>query len=184
MGFGKRKDHDPAVEKILSAFRFTDENGKPKSGRGIETFALSVVLAAFYGGVFWLVIDGLSPHIAALPAPLQNLLESVITAAAGLLFLRLLSRKLPLWAVFDACLWLLLYGLVCLVTLALLLWKTPGASLELVLIVAVCLFGIPVGSALLMLSLLIRKQKSTAAGHTQDRGEEKSGWEKYINTQR
>lgn len=181
MDDGKKKESGSLWERFLSAFSFTDERGKQKSGRGIEAFALSLAYLALYGALFCLVIDGLTPALSALPAFLQNLVESLLVSGIGVLVLFLLSRKLPYWALSGALLWLLGYGTACLVILLVLLLGTEGADLGAVFSLFFFLCALPAGSGLLALHLLFRNRKK---GRAEEPETEEPAWKKYINTKR
>lgn len=160
-------------QSFWKTFLFT-EDGKPKSGLLIYTFCLSFVFLGVYIGAFYLTIDALALPLAALPAVLGNLIQSLLAGALGtgagvLLHLLLPDKRLVL----GTHLWLVLYIAASGITLCLMLqeWGAIWAMLTFALWFAL----IPVGMGTLAAFLLYRRD------YRKSRGEEAPEWKKYTD---
>lgn len=155
------------------AFLFT-ENGKPKSGLVIYTFFLSIAMLAVYLLAFNLIIEGLTPVMAGLPAFLSNLLQSLAAGAVMLLAAWVLHRVMKdKRMMFGAYLWLALYAAAVLVTILVMLRGT-GAQPEFLVFFAWFVL-IPLALGLTGTYLLYRRDYAPEVP-----GEE-AGWKKYTD---
>ena len=169
----RRKKWDERAKSFWKTFLFT-ENGKPKSGFLVYTFCLSVVFIALLLIGFNFIVDWLSPLTESWPVALGNLFASLCVSAAvlliGYVLHRLLSDKRLMLGTY---LWLLLYLVASVITMALLLrdWETMRVFLHFVLWFA----AIPVALGLLLFSLLYRRDH-----HVPAPVEEEPAWKKYV----
>lgn len=160
-------------KKFWKAFLFT-EDGKPKSGLLIYTFCLSFVFLGIYIVAFWMVIEELSDPLASLPPVLGNLIQSVLvgvaaSALSGLMHILLPDKRLA----FGTHLWLALYVVASVITLAILLREAEliGTMLMFALWFAV----IPLAMGLTVTYLLYRRDYVPPT-----QMEEKPEWTKYT----
>lgn len=142
--------------RFWRTFLFT-ENGRPKSALMIYTFCLSFVFAAVNALVLSLMIDWLTPALAALAPGLVNAAISLATAAvavgAGALLHRFMKDKR---LVFGTYIWLGIYVLAVLAAEWFFLHEVPGAYaafFSFFLWAAV----VPVAAGLLTFCLLYRR---------------------------
>ena len=150
------------------------ENGKPKSGFLIYTFCLSAVFIALHLIAYTYIVDWLALLTESWPLVLGNLTGSLCVSAAvllvGYVLHRLLSDKRLMLGTY---LWLLLYLVASVITMALLLrdWETMRVFLHFVLWFA----AIPVGLGLVLFTLLYRRDH-----HAPAPVEEEPAWKKYV----
>lgn len=169
----RQKKWDERARSFWKTFLFT-ENGKPKSGFLVYTFSLSIVFIALLLIGFNFIVDWLSPLTASWPVTLGNLFASLCVSAAvlliGAVLHRLLSDKRLMLGTY---LWLLLYLVASVITMALLLrdWETLRVFLHFVLWFA----AIPVGLGLVLFTLLYRRDRPAPAPV-----EEEPAWKKYV----
>ena len=169
----RQKKWDERARSFWRAFLFT-EDGKPKSGFLVYTFSLSIVFIALLLIGFNFIVDWLSPLTASWPVTLGNLFASLCVSAAvmliGAVLHRLLSDKRLMLGTY---LWLLLYLVASVITMALLLrdWETMRVFLHFVLWFA----AIPVGLGLVLFTLLYRRDRPAPAPV-----EEEPAWKKYV----
>ena len=169
----RRKKWDERAKSFWKTFLFT-ENGKPKSGFLVYTFCLSVVFIALLLIGFNFIVDWLSPLTESWPVALGNLFASLCVSAAvcliGALLRRLMSDKRLMLGTY---LWLLLYLVASVITMALLLRnaETMGVFLHFVLWFA----AIPVGLGLLLFYLLYRRDYRPPVPV-----QEEPEWKKYV----
>ena len=169
-----RKEKLQKLEKSFWRSFLLTEDGKPKSGLLIYTFCLSFVFFGIYIVAFWMVIEELSDPLASLPPVLGNLIQSVLvgvaaSALSGLMHILLPDKRLA----FGTHLWLALYVVASVITLAILLREAEliGTMLMFALWFAV----IPLAMGLTVTYLLYRRDY---VPHRQV--EEKPEWTKYT----
>ena len=169
----RQKKWDERARSFWKAFLFT-ENGKPKSGFLVYTFSLSLVFIALLLIGFNFIVDWLSPLTASWPVALGNLFASLCVSAAVLLIGSVLHRLLgDKRLMLGTYLWLLLYLVASVITMALLLrdWETLRVFLHFVLWFA----AIPVGLGLLLFYLLYRRDYRAPVPV-----QEEPAWKKYV----
>ena len=169
-----RKEKLQKLEKSFWLSFLLTEDGKPKSGLLIYTFCLSFVFLGIYILAFWMVIEELSDPLASLPPVLGNLIQSVLvgvaaSALSGLMHILLPDKRLA----FGTHLWLALYVVASVITLAILLKEAEliGAMLMFALWFAV----IPLAMGLTVTYLLYRRDYVPPR-----QVEEKPEWTKYT----
>ena len=169
-----RKEKLQKLEKSFWRSFLLTEDGKPKSGLLIYTFCLSFVFLGIYILAFWMVIEELSDPLASLPPVLGNLIQSVLvgvaaSALSGLMHILLPDKRLA----FGTHLWLALYVVASVITLAILLKEAEliGAMLMFALWFAV----IPLVMGLTVTYLLYRRDYVPPR-----QVEEKPEWTKYT----
>lgn len=169
-----RKEKLQKLEKSFWRSFLLTEDGKPKSGMLIYTFCLSFVFFGIYILAFWMVIEELSDPLASLPPVLGNLIQSVLvgvaaSALSGLMHILLPDKRLA----FGTHLWLALYVVASVITLAILLKEAEliGAMLMFALWFAV----IPLAMGLTVTYLLYRRDYVPPR-----QVEEKPEWTKYT----
>ena len=169
-----RKEKLQKLEKSFWRSFLLTEDGKPKSGLLIYTFCLSFVFLGIYILAFWMVIEELSDPLASLPPVLGNLIQSVLvgvaaSALSGLMHIHLPDKRLA----FGTHLWLALYVVASVITLAILLKEAEliGAMLMFALWFAV----IPLAMGLTVTYLLYRRDYVPPR-----QVEEKPEWTKYT----
>lgn len=169
-----RKEKLQKMEKSFWRSFLLTEDGKPKSGLLIYTFCLSFVFLGIYILAFWMVIEELSDPLASLPPVLGNLIQSVLvgvaaSALSGLMHILLPDKRLA----FGTHLWLALYVVASVITLAILLKEAEliGAMLMFALWFAV----IPLAMGLTVTYLLYRRDYVPPR-----QVEEKPEWTKYT----
>ena len=169
-----RKEKFQKLEKSFWRSFLLTEDGKPKSGLLIYTFCLSFVFLGIYILAFWMVIEELSDPLASLPPVLGNLIQSVLvgvaaSALSGLMHILLPDKRLA----FGTHLWLALYVVASVITLAILLKEAEliGAMLMFALWFAV----IPLAMGLTVTYLLYRRDYVPPR-----QVEEKPEWTKYT----
>ena len=169
-----RKEKLQKLEKSFWRSFLLTEDGKPKSGMLIYTFCLSFVFFGIYILAFWMVIEELSDPLASLPPVLGNLIQSVLvgvaaSALSGLMHILLPDKRLA----FGTHLWLALYVVASVITLAILLKEAEliGAMLMFALWFAV----IPLTMGLTVTYLLYRRDYVPPR-----QVEEKPEWTKYT----
>ena len=169
-----RKEKLQKLEKSFWRSFLLTEDGKPKSGLLIYTFCLSFVFLGIYILAFWMVIEELSDPLASLPPVLGNLIQSVLvgvaaSALSGLMHILLPDKRLA----FGTHLWLALYVVASVITLAILLKEAEliGAILMFALWFAV----IPLAMGLTVTYLLYRRDYVPPR-----QVEEKPEWTKYT----
>ena len=169
-----RKEKLQKLEKSFWRSFLLTEDGKPKSGMLIYTFCLSFVFLGIYILAFWMVIEELSDPLASLPPVLGNLIQSVLvgvaaSALSGLMHILLPDKRLA----FGTHLWLALYVVASVITLAILLKEAEliGAMLMFALWFAV----IPLAMGLTVTYLLYRRDYVPPR-----QVEEKPEWTKYT----
>lgn len=169
----RQKKWEERSKHFWRTFLFT-ENGKPKSGFLIYTFCLSAVFIALHLIAFTYIVDWLALLTESWPVALGNLFASLCVSAAvllvGYVLHRLLSDKRLMLGTY---LWLLLYLVASVITMALLLrdWETMRVFLHFVLWFA----AIPVGLGLVLFTLLYRRDH-----HAPAPVEEEPAWKKYV----
>ena len=169
----RQKKWDERARSFWKTFLFT-ENGKPKSGFLVYTFSLSIVFIALLLIGFNFIVDWLSPLTASWPVALGNLFASLCVSAAVLLIGSVLHHLLgDKRLMLGTYLWLLLYLVASVTTMALLLrdWETLRVFLHFVLWFA----AIPVGLGLLLFYLLYRRDYRTPVPV-----QEEPAWKKYV----
>ena len=169
-----RKEKLQKLEKSFWRSFLLTEDGKPKSGLLIYTFCLSFVFLGIYILAFWMVIEELSDPLASLPPVLGNLIQSVLvgvaaSALSGLMHILLPDKRLA----FGTHLWLALYVVASVITLAILLKEAEliGSMLMFALWFAV----IPLAMGLTVTYLLYRRDYVPPR-----QVEEKPEWTKYT----
>ena len=169
-----RKEKLQKLEKSFWRSFLLTEDGKPKIGLLIYTFCLSFVFLGIYILAFWMVIEELSDPLASLPPVLGNLIQSVLvgvaaSALSGLMHILLPDKRLA----FGTHLWLALYVVASVITLAILLKEAEliGAMLMFALWFAV----IPLAMGLTVTYLLYRRDYVPPR-----QVEEKPEWTKYT----
>ena len=169
-----RKEKLQKLEKSFWRSFLLTEDGKPKSGLLIYTFCLSFVFLGIYIVAFWMVIEELSDPLASLPPVLGNLIQSVLvgvaaSALSGLMHILLPDKRLA----FGTHLWLALYVVASVITLAILLREAEliGTMLMFALWFAV----IPLAMGLTVTYLLYRRDYVPPR-----QMEEKPEWTKYT----
>lgn len=169
-----RKEKLQKLEKSFWRSFLLTEDGKPKSGLLIYTFCLSFVFLGIYIVAFWMVIEELSDPLASLPPVLGNLIQSVLvgvaaSALSGLMHILLPDKRLA----FGTHLWLALYVVASVITLAILLAEAEliGTMLMFALWFAV----IPLAMGLTVTYLLYRRDYVPPT-----QMEEKPEWTKYT----
>lgn len=169
-----RKEKLQKLEKSFWRSFLLTEDGKPKSGLLIYTFCLSFVFLGIYIVAFWMVIEELSDPLASLPPVLGNLIQSVLvgvaaSALSGLMHILLPDKRLA----FGTHLWLALYVVASVITLAILLREAEliGTMLMFALWFAV----IPLAMGLTVTYLLYRRDYVPPR-----QAEEKPEWTKYT----
>ena len=169
-----RKEKLQKLEKSFWRSFLLTEDGKPKSGLLIYTFCLSFVFLGIYIVAFWMVIEELSDPLASLPPVLGNLIQSVLvgvaaSALSGLMHILLPDKRLA----FGTHLWLALYVVASVITLAILLKEAEliGTMLMFALWFAV----IPLAMGLTVTYLLYRRDYVPPR-----QVEEKPEWTKYT----
>ncbi len=169
-----RKEKLQKLEKSFWRSFLLTEDGKPKSGLLIYTFCLSFVFLGIYIVAFWMVIEELSDPLASLPPVLGNLIQSVLvgvaaSALSGLMHILLPDKRLA----FGTHLWLALYVVASVITLAILLREAEliGTMLMFALWFAV----IPLAMGLTVTYLLYRRDYVPPR-----QVEEKPEWTKYT----
>ena len=110
------------ADRFWQAFLIT-ENGRVKSSLLLNSFCMSFVFIAVYAAAYILLVDPLYTLTKALPVFVGNLVGAVVPAVIGsviccLTFYLFKERR----TVPCTYIWLLLYALVCLVTMVILLW--------------------------------------------------------------
>ena len=117
----RQKKWEERSKHFWRTFLFT-ENGKPKSGFLIYTFCLSAVFIALHLIAYTYIVDWLALLTESWPLVLGNLTGSLCVSAAvllvGYVLHRLLSDKRLMLGTY---LWLLLYLVASVITMALLL---------------------------------------------------------------
>ena len=169
-----RKEKLQKMEKGFWRSFLLTEDGKPKSGLLIYTFCLSFVFLGIYIAAFWLVIEALSQPLSALPPVLGNLIQSVLVGIAASALSTVMHMLLPdKRLAFGTHLWLTVYVVVCVITLAIMQgeWSLIGAMLVFALWFAV----IPVAMGLAVTYLLYRRDYVPPR-----QVEEKPEWTKYT----
>ena len=169
----RQKKWDERARSFWKTFLFT-ENGKPKSGFLVYTFSLSIVFIALLLIGFNFIVDWLSPLTASWPVALGNLFASLCVSAAVLLIGSVLHHLLgDKRLMLGTYLWLLLYLVASVTTMALLLrdWETLRVFLHFVLWFA----AIPVGLGLLLFYLLYRRDYRAPVPV-----QEEPAWKKYV----
>lgn len=173
----KRKARKQKLEKMEKGFWrsfLLTEDGKPKSGLLIYTFCLSFVFLGIYIAAFCLVIEALTQPLAAMPPVLGNLIQSVLVGIAASALSTVMHMLLPdKRLAFGTHLWLAVYVVACVITLAIMLgeWSLIGTMLVFALWFAV----IPVAMGLAVTYLLLRRDYVPPR-----QSEEKPEWTKYT----
>lgn len=169
-----RKEKLQKLEKSFWRSFLLTEDGKPKSGLLIYTFCLSFVFLGIYIVAFWMVIEELSDPLASLPPVLGNLIQSLLvgvaaSALSGLMHILLPDKRLA----FGTHLWLALYVVASVITLAIMLREAEliGTMLMFALWFAV----IPLAMGLTVTYLLYRRDYVPPT-----QMEEKPEWTKYT----
>ena len=170
----RQKKREERSNSFWSTFLFT-ENGKPKSGFLVYTFSLSVVFIALHILAYNL-IDLLQPLTASWPVLWGNLLDSlcftVPVLLIGYVLHRLFSDKRLM---FGTYIWLLLYLVAALITLAFFMTES-GDLLDFVLYLALWFAVIPVVLGVLLFFFLCRRDH-----HPKSPAEEEPEWKKYVH---
>ena len=173
----KRKARRQKLEKMEKSFWrsfLLTEDGKPKSGLLIYTFCLSFVFLGIYLAAFWLVIEELTQRLSALPPVLGNLIQSILVGIAASALSTVMHMLLPdKRLAFGTHLWLAVYVVACVITLAIMLgeWSLIGTMLVFALWFAV----IPVAMGLVVTYLLLRRDYVPPR-----QAEQKPEWTKYT----
>lgn len=173
----KNKARKEKLEKMEKGFWrsfLLTEDGKPKSGLLIYTFCLSFVFLGIYIGAFWVIIEELTQPLSALPPVLGNLIQSLLvgilaSALSTGMHMLLPDKRLA----FGTHLWLAVYVVACVITLAVMLadWELIATMLTFALWFAV----IPVAMGLAVTYLLFRRDYAPPR-----QVEEKPEWTKYT----
>lgn len=169
-----RKEKMQKLEKSFWRSFLLTEDGKPKSGLLIYTFCLSFVFLGIYIVAFWMVIEELSDPLASLPPVLGNLIQSVLvgvaaSALSGLMHILLPDKRLA----FGTHLWLALYVVASVITLAILLKEAE--LIGTMLVFALWFAVIPLAMGLTVTYLLYRRDYVPPR-----QMEEKPEWTKYT----
>lgn len=171
----RKKKRKAWSDRFWKAFLFT-ENGKPKSGFFIYTFCMSIGMIALYIVAFALLIDPLASLTESLPLFAGNLLGSLCVSAAvllvGFLLHRLIADKRMM---FGTYLWLAVYTVAGIITMAILLGDAEAMGLFMRF--ALWFVIIPVALGLVLFFLLYRRDyhpESKAAP-------EEPEWKKYVH---
>lgn len=173
----ERKERWARREKgFWKAFLFT-EDGKPKSGFMVYTFCLSLVFLAVYILGYYLSIELLAEPLAGLPVFLGNLLQSLAASAVGLVLAAALHLLLPdKRLMLGTHLWLALYVVAAVITLAVMLRGTGATGAMLTFFAWFA--GLPLVLGLLVTGLLCRKDR----GRGKKDGSQPE-WKKYTRRQ-
>lgn len=170
----ERKEKWAKLEKGFWKSFLMTEDGKPKSGLLIYTFCLSLVFLGVYIIAFWFAIEELTQPLSALPPVLGNLIQSLTVGAVGaglsaLLHILLPNKRLA----FGTHLWLAVYVIASIITLAILLgdWDTIAVMLVFAFWFAV----IPLAIGLTVTYLLYRKDYNPPVQPVQ-----KPAWKQYT----
>lgn len=170
----ERKEKWAKLEKGFWKSFLMTEDGKPKSGLLIYTFCLSIVFLGLYIIAFWFAIEELTQPLSALPPVLGNLIQSLTVGAVGaglsaLLHILLPNKRLA----FGTHLWLAVYVIASIITLAILLedWDTIAVMLVFAFWFAV----IPLAIGLTVTYLLYRKDYNPPVQPVQ-----KPAWKQYT----
>ena len=119
---------DRRAKKFWMAFLFT-KDGKPKSGYGVYTFFLSLLMVFIYAAAIIGAITLLNPILGGFAAWVENLIESLCSAVVGIAILTLLHYLFPDKNImFGSYLWILAYLIAVTITMLIYLRGT-GASL-------------------------------------------------------
>ena len=169
-----RKEKLQKLEKSFWRSFLLTEDGKPKSGLLIYTFCLSFVFFGIYIVAFWMVIEELSDPLASLPPVLGNLIQSVLvgvaaSALSGLMHILLPDKRLA----FGTHLWLALYVVASVITLAIML--SEAELIGTMLMFALWFAVIPLAMGLTVTYLLYRRDYVPPR-----QMEEKPEWTKYT----
>lgn len=170
----ERKEKWAKLEKGFWKSFLMTEDGKPKSGLLIYTFCLSIVFLGLYIIAFWFAIEELTQPLSALPPVLGNLIQSLTVGAVGAGLSALLHILLPdKRLAFGTHLWLAVYVIASIITLAILLedWDTIAVMLVFVFWFAV----IPLAIGLTVTYLLYRKDYNPPVQPVQ-----KPAWKQYT----
>ena len=169
----RKEKWDNRGKKFWRTFLFT-EDGRPKSSFGIYTFCLSFVFLAADMVIFGLVIDYLTPPMAAWPPVLSNLAQSLLAGALGLIIPLLLHRFCKdKRLAFGSFLWLALYAVLVLVSMLIILRGTGAAGAFMVFFAWFVV--IPLALGLLVTGLLCRRD-----WHPPEPSGEEAPWKKYT----
>ena len=169
-----RKEKWQKAEKSFWKSFLMTEDGKPKSGLLIYTFCLSFVFLGLYIIAFWFAIEELTQPLSALPPVLGNLIQSLTVGAVGAGLSALLHILLPdKRLAFGTHLWLAVYVIASIITLAILLevWDTIAVMLVFAFWFAV----IPLAIGLTVTYLLYRKDYKPPVQPVQ-----KPAWKQYT----
>ncbi len=169
----KQKKREERSKKFWSSFLFT-ENGKPKSSFFLYTFCLSAVFVVLYIAAFHFIVDWLAPVTESWPVFLGNLFGSLSCSAVGIVAGWLLHR----WfrdkrLIFGTYIWLAVYVIASVITMAIMLSGTDSMSVFLVF--ALWFAFIPVTLGLIFFFLLFRRDCKPV------NKEEEPEWKKYVN---
>lgn len=102
---------DTSKSKFWEFFRFTDKNGKMKSGTIVTSFSFAALFLIVYGAAYFFLIDWLEPLTRTWPVWLADLFSALVPAIIGAVLcglpMRLLENKrlIPLayiWLVIAA----------------------------------------------------------------------------------
>lgn len=161
-------------KKFFRTFLFTEE-GKPKSSFGIYTFCLSFVFLAADAVIYGLVIDGLTPHMGSWPPVAANLVQALAATALTLVVPVLIHRfGKDKRLAFGSYLWLALYAVAVVITMAFMLRGTGAMGAFLVF------FGwfaaIPLAAGLAVTGLLCRRDYHPPVSDQEDKP-----WKKYTD---
>lgn len=173
----RRKERKEKLAKLEKGFWksfLMTEDGKPKSGLLIYTFCLSFVFLGLYIIAFWFAIEELTQPLSALPPVLGNLIQSLTVGAVGAGLSALLHILLPdKRLAFGTHLWLAVYVIASIITLAILLedWDTIAVMLVFAFWFAV----IPLAIGLTVTYLLYRKDYNPPVQPVQ-----KPAWKQYT----
>lgn len=170
----ERKEKWAKLEKGFWKSFLMTEDGKPKSGLLIYTFCLSIVFLGLYIIAFWFAIEELTQPLSALPPVLGNLIQSLTVGAVGAGLSALLHILLPdKRLAFGTHLWLAVYVIASIITLAILLedWDTIAVMLVFAFWFAV----IPLAIGLTVTYLLYRKDYNPPVQPVQ-----KPAWKQYT----
>ena len=147
---------DRFAEKFWKAFLFT-KDGRPKSGYGVYTFFLAILMGLVYAGAIIAAIALLNPVLQNVCAAwLENLIESLCSAAAGAGICALLHYLLPdKKLMFGSYLWLT--AMIIAVSICMLIFLSGSGATGLFFSVFAWFVLIPVGIGLLVSALLFKK---------------------------
>lgn len=114
--------------KDWELFRFTDKNGKMKSGTLVYSFSFAMLFLIVYGGIYYFAIDLLDPLTKSLPVWASDVIAAILPAMVGAVLCALPMKIIEAKkAVPLAYIWLAAFAIVFLIMMTIMLWEDKDA---------------------------------------------------------